>query len=126
MQRWQSEWEAFNHRAAEPRQRAEVQQSRIQHLEQVQQRLLERIERLKEEKTNLHQDSADEEIAELNERLAELDTEVEAKRAAAETIGEQLENQRSDNNRLADELDAARSRSEERRVGKGGRARGRR
>lgn len=109
MQRWQSEWDAFNQRAAEPRQRAEVQQSRIQHLEQVQQRLLERIERLKEEKTNLHQDSADEEIAELNERLAELDTEVEAKRAAAETIGEQLENQRSDNNRLADELDAARS-----------------
>src|SRR5690625_5692194 len=105
MQRWQSEWDAFNQRAAEPRQRAEVQQSRIQHLEQVQQRLLERIERLKEEKTNLHQDSADEEIAELNERLAELDTEVEAKRAAAETIGEQLENQRSDNNRLADELD---------------------
>lgn len=108
MQRWQSEWDTFNQRAAEPRQRAEVQQSRIQHLEQVQQRLLERIERLKEEKTNLHQDSADEEIAELNERLAELDTEVEAKRASAEAIGEKLEHQRSDNNRLADELDTAR------------------
>jgi chromosome segregation protein len=109
MQRWQSEWDAFNQRAAEPRQRAEVQQSRIQHLEQVQQRLLQRIEKLQEEKANLQQGSADDEIDELNERLAELDAEVEEKRAAAETIGEQLEQQRGENNRLADELDAARS-----------------
>jgi len=58
MQRWQNDWDSFNQRAAEPRQRAEVQQSRIQHLEQVQQRLLQRIEKLREEKTNL-QDGAD-------------------------------------------------------------------
>jgi chromosome segregation protein len=38
MQEWQNTWDNFNQRAAEPRQRAEVQQSRIQHLEQVQQR----------------------------------------------------------------------------------------
>ncbi|MDQ2077840.1 chromosome segregation protein SMC [Marinimicrobium sp. ABcell2] len=109
MQRWQSEWDAFNQRAAEPRQRAEVQQSRIQHLEQVQQRLLQRIEKLKEEKANLQQGATDDEIDVLSEQVAELDAEVEEKRAAAEVIGDQLEQQRSDNNRLADELDAARS-----------------
>src|SRR5690606_16300290 len=63
----------FNQRAAEPRQKAEVQQSRIQHLEQVQQRLLQRIEKLKEEKANLVDGTEDEEIGQLTEQLAELD-----------------------------------------------------
>jgi chromosome segregation protein len=33
MQSWQSAWDEFNQQAAQPRQQAEVQQSRIQHLE---------------------------------------------------------------------------------------------
>ncbi|WP_286875671.1 chromosome segregation protein SMC [Marinimicrobium sp. UBA4509] len=109
MQRWQTEWDTFNQRAAEPRQRAEVQQSRIQHLEQVQQRLLQRIEKLKEEKSNLQLGSDDEEIEQLNEQLAELDLVVEEKRGRSEALGEELETRREDNNRLADELDQARS-----------------
>jgi len=109
MQRWQTEWDTFNQRAAEPRQRAEVQQSRIQHLEQVQQRLLQRIDKLKEEKSNLQLGSDDEEIDQLNEQLAELDLVVEEKRGRSEALGEELETRREDNNRLADELDQARS-----------------
>jgi len=109
MQRWQSEWDAFNQRAAEPRQRAEVQQSRIQHLDQVQQRLLQRIDKLKEEKANLQEGSADEETEQLNEQLAELDLVVEEKRSRSEALGEELEQQRETNNQLADELDQARS-----------------
>ncbi|WP_341938774.1 chromosome segregation protein SMC [Marinimicrobium sp. C2-29] len=109
MQRWQSEWDAFNQRAAEPRQRAEVQQSRIQHLEQVQQRLLQRIDKLKEERANLQQGDADEEIDQLNEQLAELDLVVEEKRTGSESVGERLEAQRQKNNEVADELDVARS-----------------
>lgn len=109
MQRWQSEWDSFNQRAAEPRQRAEVQQSRIQHLEQVQQRLLQRIDRLKEERSNLQVGSADEEIEQLNEQLAELDLVIDEKRARSEQLGDQLESQREANNRLADDLDQARS-----------------
>ena len=109
MQHWQSEWDAFNQRAAEPRQRAEVQQSRIQHLEQVQQRLLQRIEKLKEERSGLQVGADDEEIEQLNEQLAELDLVVEEKRGQSESLGEQLEAQRETNNRLADELDQARS-----------------
>ncbi|WP_347332425.1 chromosome segregation protein SMC [Marinimicrobium locisalis] len=109
MQRWQSEWDSFNQRAAEPRQRAEVQQSRIQHLEQVQQRLLQRIDRLKEERSNLQVGSADEEIEQLNEQLAELDLVIDEKRTRSEQLGDQLDNQREANNRLADELDQARS-----------------
>jgi chromosome segregation protein len=109
MQRWQNEWDTFNQRAAEPRQKAEVQQSRIQHLEQVQQRLLQRIEKLKEEKANLQIDGVDEEIGQLTERLAELDLVADEKRSRVETITEQLDQCRNDNNRISNELDQERS-----------------
>src|SRR5690606_8667556 len=99
----------FNQRAAEPRQRAEVQQSRIQHLEQVQQRLLQRIEKLREEKANLQDGSDDESINELTEQLAELDMIADEKRARLDGFVEQLDATRNDNNRIVNELDQVRS-----------------
>ena len=109
MQRWQNEWDSFNQRASEPRQRAEVQQSRIQHLEQVQQRLLQRIEKLREEKNNLQEGSEDESINQLNEQLAEMDLVVEEKRAQVDVQSEQLDATRNDNNRVVNELDQVKS-----------------
>ncbi len=109
MQRWQNEWDSFNQRASEPRQRAEVQQSRIQHLEQVQQRLLQRIEKLREEKNNLQEGSEDESINQLNEQLAEMDLLAEEKRARLDVQSEQLDTTRNDNNRLVNELDQVKS-----------------
>jgi len=109
MQRWQNDWDGFNQRAAEPRQRAEVQQSRIQHLEQVQQRLLQRIEKLREEKTNLQDAAEDDSIHELTEQLAELDLVADEKRMNLDAFVEQLDSTRNDNNRFVNELDQARS-----------------
>ncbi|MBU31382.1 MAG: chromosome segregation protein SMC, partial [Pseudomonadales bacterium] len=48
MQNWQGAWDQFNQRAAEPRQQAEVEQSRIRHMEQSVERLGERIQRLED------------------------------------------------------------------------------
>src|SRR5690606_25368987 len=84
MQGWQSDWDAFNQRAAEPRQRAEVQQSRIQHLEQVQQRLLSRIDKLKEEKKGLGDIAEDDSIDLIQESLAEIQLLTEEKQALLE------------------------------------------
>lgn len=109
MQRWQNDWDSFNQRAAEPRQRAEVQQSRIQHLEQVQQRLLQRIEKLREEKTTLQDAAEDDSIYELTEQLAELDLVADEKREKLDAFVEQLDSTRNDNNRFVNELDQARS-----------------
>ncbi|ACE83378.1 chromosome segregation protein SMC [Cellvibrio japonicus] len=108
MQRWQNDWDSFNQRAAEPRQRAEVQQSRIQHLEQVQQRLLQRIEKLREEKNSLQSDGEDEAIGQLTEQLAELDLVADEKREQVELIGEQLDQQRNRVQQLQGELDSSR------------------
>lgn len=110
MQRWQTEWDNFNLHAAEPRQRAEVQQSRIQHLEQVQQRLLQRIEKLRDEKQGLSDSGADEEIEQLTEKLAELELIAEEKRMQASDLSEQIESRQEANNSLVNELDQQRSR----------------
>ncbi|WP_049721719.1 chromosome segregation protein SMC [Gilvimarinus polysaccharolyticus] len=110
MQAWQSEWDDFNLRAAAPRQRAEVQQSRIQHLEQVQQRLLMRVEKLNEEKRGLADNSVDDsEIEQLREQLAELEMLMDEQRERVEGYADKLELLRSDGQRFSEELDAKRS-----------------
>ncbi|NQX89030.1 MAG: chromosome segregation protein SMC, partial [Halioglobus sp.] len=53
MHQWQHQWDEFNQDAAEPRQQAEVSQSRIQYLDQVLSRLQERIGHLEDEQTGL-------------------------------------------------------------------------
>ena len=72
MQIWQQEWDEFNQTAAEPRHRAEVEQSRIQHLEQVQTRLLERIRRLNNESNDSSEVEESEDVQLLQETLSEV------------------------------------------------------
>ena len=50
MHGWQEQWDGFTQHSAEPRRQAEVQQSRIQQLEQSLERLAERQRRLAEER----------------------------------------------------------------------------
>ena len=108
MQAWQNDWDNFNLRASEPRQKAEVQQSRIQHLEQAQQRLLERVDKLNDEKANLSAGPVEEEIAELTEQVAELDLSVEEKRGRIEAVNEELNDLREGSSQQADQLDQVR------------------
>ena len=53
MQVWQQQWDEFNRRAAEPKQQLQVEQSRIQHLQKLLQRLSARHEALEQERTDL-------------------------------------------------------------------------
>ena len=91
MQAWQLEWDEFNLRAAEPRQKAEVEQSRIQHLEQVQSRLLERIRRLEDENTQLPADDNSEEMSLLKEMVLEAEEQVEEKTLISEGVISNIE-----------------------------------
>ncbi|MCV6626738.1 MAG: chromosome segregation protein SMC [Cellvibrionaceae bacterium] len=109
MHNWQLEWDSFNQVAAEPRQRAEVEQSKIQHLEQVQSRLLERVKRLDEERGNLESSEVDEEIAELSERMAQYDLDAEAKRVEVEQMGERIDEARERGSSDAEQLDQLRN-----------------
>jgi chromosome segregation protein len=95
MQLWQQEWDEFNQRAAEPRQRAEVEQSRIQHLEQVQTRLLERIRRLEAEDTQSTVDEQATDIPLLQEAISEILLEREEKQQQMDDLIKQIDQARN-------------------------------
>ncbi len=91
MQSWQEQWERFNQQSAEPRRASEVQQSRIQQLEQSLERLLERQRRLDDERASLDGDPEDAAVAELTEQLAVGELSLEELAAAQEQTDQQLE-----------------------------------
>ena len=91
MHAWQEQWDGFNQRSAEPRRQAEVQQARIQQLEQSLERLLERERRLQDERRQLAEDPADAQMEELAEQLAEGELELEGLQAAEEQLTENLQ-----------------------------------
>ncbi len=73
MQRWQQAWDEFNQQAAKPRHQSEVEQSRIQHLDQVMQRLGARLEKLSQESAGIVVDEDAEAVMMLQERIAEIE-----------------------------------------------------
>tara|TARA_R110002072_G_scaffold33473_3_gene101301 strand:- start:29356 stop:32853 length:3498 start_codon:yes stop_codon:yes gene_type:complete len=109
MHDWQHQWDEFNQHAAEPRQQAEVQQSRIQHLEQVLQRLQGRTRQLEEEKQGLAQGPADTEAEELGEQQAEIELTMAEHERRAESLVETLASTRDKRTELSTELNQVRS-----------------
>ena len=77
MHDWQQNWDQFNQSAAEPKQTAEVQQSRIQYLDQVQQRLLQRKEKIGDELSALEKDHEEDDLGLQVEELSELELSIE-------------------------------------------------
>ena len=108
MHEWQHQWDEFNQHAAEPRQQAEVQQSRIQHLEQVLQRLQGRSRQLEEEKLGLSSGPADTEADELGEQLAEVELAMAGHERYSETLVETLASNRDGRTKLSAELNHVR------------------
>ncbi|MDP0588669.1 MAG: chromosome segregation protein SMC [Candidatus Endonucleobacter bathymodioli] len=109
---WQQEWDHFNQSSHEPRRIAEVEQSRIQHAEQVLGRMLERQTRLNEELEALGGDEDQAEMDAVAEKLTELElsrevieirleevsADIELKRADLQTLGSQLDLQKTELN----------------------------
>jgi chromosome segregation protein len=109
MQDWQQRWDEFNQHAAEPRQQAEVQQSRIRHVEQVLQRIQGRIRQLEEEQQSLAPGPAEEEVVLLGEQLAELEMVMAEHEGRSDALVEQLSATRDRSSALSGELNQTRS-----------------
>lgn len=109
MQNWQQAWDDFNAKAAEPRQKAEVQQSRILHLEQVLQRISARSEKLHDEKQGLSAGPLEDEVERLSEQIAEIDLQIEEQQLRAEQHSDEINAQREQNSAFSTELDAVRN-----------------
>ncbi len=109
MHEWQHQWDEFNQHAAEPRQQAEVQQSRIQHLEQVLQRLQARTRQLEQEKQGLETGPVDTEADELGEQLAEIELTMAEHERDSESLVEKVASNRDARTRLSADLNQVRS-----------------
>ena len=109
MQVWQSDWDAFNQGAAEPRQQAEVQQSRIRHLEQALQRIQQRIDGLQQEQDKLASEPADDLCRQLTEQTAQLEQQMSRYQSRGGELLQQVNDARDQRNQLTVELDSARS-----------------
>ena len=110
MHAWQSEWETFNRKAAEPAQSAQVERTRINHQEQQEQNLSRRIERLDEELSRLGNPQLAEEIAELDGRHTSQQEIMVEQEAQLEMLALRIEALRQENSLHSQALDAARSR----------------
>ena len=109
MQRWQQEWDEFSQRAEEPRQIAEVEQSRIQQLEKIVERGLDRKARLLEERKALGENPEQDIIDELSIQVSQLEEQLEQHQSANSELAEQVEDERSRGQSVASDLDRARS-----------------
>ncbi len=107
MQEWQQRWDEFNQTASESRQGAEVEQSRIQHMEQHIAKLQERTVKLEQEKSSFGENQKDNETLELQERLEQLDQSTEQHKERVAELVEMIDRQREDNTRLSGELSQA-------------------
>jgi chromosome segregation protein len=109
MQTWQHTWEEFNRQAAEPAQLAQVERTRINHLDQQDQNLKRRIQRFDEELERLNDPRLEQEIA----RLEGGESEQREQAALAEELlaaaRERIELQREENRAGSHTLDQARA-----------------
>ena len=113
MQQWQQEWDRFNQKAAQPKQQAEVQQSRIQYLEQIQQRLLDRLRKLESESQGLVIGDSESEIGILQEQLAEVEIQLEMASARAEQAATRASEHRIREQQCQSELSRLRESSQQ-------------
>ena len=109
MHNWQHQWDEFNQHAAEPRQQAEVQQSRIQHVEQVLQRIQTRTRQLDEEKQGLAAGPADLEVEELDAQVAAVELAMAEHERSSESLVQTLAATRDKRTSLSADLNQVRS-----------------
>jgi chromosome segregation protein len=109
MHGWQHQWDEFNQHAAEPRQQAEVQQSRIQHVELVLQRLQARTKQLEQEKQGLATGPAEAEAESLGMEQAAIEETMSGHESLSESLMQTLSTTRERRTDLSAELNQVRS-----------------
>ncbi|MFT6791043.1 MAG: chromosome segregation protein [Cellvibrionaceae bacterium] len=117
MQAWQQQWDDFNQRSQIPRRKAEVEQSRIQHLEKAQTRLLDRTKRLQGEADLDDNGNYHAEMEELRAEIEKLQESREARQHRLAPVADDIVTDResisADENRLSElrsQLQTARGR----------------
>jgi chromosome segregation protein len=113
LQEWQLHWDGFNQKAEEPRQIAEVEQSRIQQLERIVERGVERKKLLEAEQEELNSHEGDPGLSEATDEIVVMQNSIMQFQASNTSIGQKIDTNRIELSDCADELNAVRSELQE-------------
>ena len=105
LQAWQAEWDEFNRAAAEPAQLAQVERTRINHLEQQAANLERRLHRLGDELSRLDDPALERELAELEEAEQELEQQAAQQRGQLEQADDRIRSLRGSQSEVVRRLD---------------------
>ena len=108
MRKWQSDWDEFNLRAEEPRQIAEVEQSRIQQIEAIVERGIERKRGLESEQQELVRQPEDSSAIDAVKEIAQLEAGLDSHQALNSELGSNIETDRQKLRDCIEELDGVR------------------
>jgi len=108
MQSWQTEWEAFNQQAAEPAQQAEVERTRIMHLEQKLSRLQQRLEKVQQELGQQSPEQLQQDIEQLQQKQLEAEARVQQQQQQLTERQQQIREWRESSHSVNGQLDQAR------------------
>jgi len=106
---WQLDWDAFNQSAEEPRKVAEVEQSRIQQLENIVERGLERRRKLEDENRSLAEGPVDDSVSESSSAVLLLEETLTTMQAKNRALNLSIEEHRAAISKGSDDLNEIRS-----------------
>lgn len=109
MQAWQNEWEQFNHQAAEPAQTAQVERTRINHLDDKSNQTQRRLERFTEELERLNDPQLTESIQTLELQEQEREEQAALQQEKLAEAAERITTIRQQNQVAGQLLDEARA-----------------
>ncbi len=109
MHSWQSQWETFNQQAAEPARQADVERTRIQHLEQRMSQLQARGEKMKAELAELSPEALHKEIETLQQAIVQNEAKVAESQAILAEHQAQISHLRESTHQTTQRLDELRS-----------------
>jgi chromosome segregation protein len=109
MQEWQGQWDEFNGESSKATREAEVQQSRIQHIDRSRESLQQRINRLEAEAPNLAGDSDENDLVQLTAQLAEAELRSEQLEDSSRGLSAEVEQCRNNLHESSEDLNRVRS-----------------
>ncbi|MCD6055433.1 MAG: chromosome segregation protein [Gammaproteobacteria bacterium] len=109
MQTWQNTWDDFNMQAAKASEQAQVEQARIQQLEQRIEEAFKRLEAIKTEEAQLDDSLLQAEILELQADIGRYEQTIEAHQVQLNENHQRIHSQRALNQQIRDDLSNGRS-----------------
>lgn len=109
MNGWQHDWDEFNQKATEPAQVAQIERTRINHIEQQEQQYQRRLDKIREEQTRLDTSAFEKEIEDFSGKSEIAEAQVSEKNARLQTILDEISLKREQNRDNNQQLDVQRT-----------------